>query len=204
MAIESITCPNCGNTGIQIDTSREHSVCSYCSSTLKTKDVIHVDMESMTLAKLKSNAQRSFEVGQYKNARADWLDAIEIDRTDHESYWGIVRCDMATKPTKKFKQTSEYALALSYAPPELAADYMQQVEAHNAKAHELYEAREAKARARAAEARAAQALNADREAKAREASAKKQTAMRVLFVIGAVIFAVAMIFGVISLLTPVA
>ena len=41
MAIESITCPNCGNTGVQIDTTREHSFCIYCGSTLRAKDVLN-------------------------------------------------------------------------------------------------------------------------------------------------------------------
>ena len=133
MAIESITCPNCGNTGIQIDTSREHSFCSYCGSTLKTKDVIHVDMESMTLAKLKSNAERSFEVGQYQNARADWVKATQLDRTDYESYFGTVRCDMATESDRIIEQTGYYEQALAYAPPDAKAEYIGKVETHNAK-----------------------------------------------------------------------
>ena len=115
MAIESITCPNCGNTGIQIDTAREHSFCSYCGSTLKTKDVIHVDMESMTLSKLKANAEKSFDVGQYQNARADWIKATQLDRTDYQSYWGIVRCDMAMYPDRLIENVGNYEQALAYA-----------------------------------------------------------------------------------------
>jgi hypothetical protein len=133
MAIESITCPNCGNTGIQIDTAREHSVCSYCGSTLKTKDVLHLDVESMTLSRLKSNAQRSFDVGQYGNARADWEKALQIDRTDHESYFGIVRCKMASKPNEIIgKSNTQYKQALTYAPAEVSAEYRRLVDAHNA------------------------------------------------------------------------
>ncbi|MCL1951681.1 MAG: hypothetical protein FWF60_02515 [Oscillospiraceae bacterium] len=133
MAIEAVTCPNCGATGIQIDTTREHSFCSYCGSTVKTKDVLHLDMESMTLAKLKANAQKSFEVGQYGNARADWEKATRLDRTDHESYWGIVRCDMATQPDIFIFELGYYKQALDYAPPGIRVQYMRYVEEHNAR-----------------------------------------------------------------------
>ena len=137
MAIESITCPNCGNTGIQIDTAREHSFCSYCGSTLKTKDVLHLETEGMTLEKLRRNAQLSFEVEQYGNAKADWQQATQLDRTDYESYWNIVRCDMATQPDKIIGQTGYYAQALAYAPQDAKAEYEACVKEHNVKAVEL-------------------------------------------------------------------
>ena len=98
MAIESITCPNCGASKIQIDTARDHSLCSFCSSTIKTKDVVYMDAESTKLDKLKSNAQQSFTLGQYRNAKKDWTQALEINRNDHTCYWGLVRCYMATTP----------------------------------------------------------------------------------------------------------
>jgi len=157
MAIESVTCPNCGATGIQIDTTREHSFCSYCGSTVKTKDVLHLDMESMTLEKLKRNAHRSFEVGQYGNARADWVKATQLDRTDYESYWGIVRCDMATQPDDLIREAGHYGQALAYAPQDMKAEYMRQVEAHNTRIHQAQARARVAQEARDAEARAAQA-----------------------------------------------
>jgi len=147
MAIESVTCPSCGATGIQIDTTREHSFCSYCGTTVKTKDVLHLDVESVTLEKLKRNAQKSFDVGQYGNARADWRKVIQLDRTDHESYFGIVRCDMATRPDMIFGQDA-YAEALAYAPAEIRVQYIRYAEAHNIRARAVQaEIRNSKARA---------------------------------------------------------
>jgi len=145
VAIESVTGPNCGASGIQIDTAREHSFCSYCGSTVRTKDVFHLDMESMALEKLKRNAQRSFEVRQYGNARADWAKAIQLDRTDHESYWGVVCCDMATQPYNFIQEAGPYGQALAYAPSEVRAEYVRQMEAHNNKALKAKEARDARA-----------------------------------------------------------
>ena len=95
-------------------------------------------LESISLEKLKRNAERSFEVGQYQNAVADWVKATEIDRTDHESYWGIVRCTFILRPDLVIDQSVDvYNKALSYAPPEVRVQYMRQVEAHNAQASEL-------------------------------------------------------------------
>jgi len=151
MPIEAVTCPNCGASGIQIDTSREHSFCSYCGSTVKTKDVLHLDAESMTLEKLKRNAQKSFALGQYKNAVADWKKAIVIDRTDHESYFGVVRCDMARIPDiiiSDRNKTGCYAQALAYAPPDVKTAYIREIESHNAKAQDIRQERQAKARKR--------------------------------------------------------
>jgi len=146
MPIEAITCPNCGAAGINIDTAREHSFCSYCGTTLRTKDVLHLDTESIALEKLKRNARRSFEVGQYGNARADWERAAKIDRTDHESYWGVVRCAMALRPDCMIgREDADFAKALSYAPPERGAEYMRQAQAHNAGAREIQTARIARA-----------------------------------------------------------
>ena len=144
MAIESVRCPSCGSTGIQIDTSREHSFCSYCGSTVKTKDVLHLDVESMTLEKLKRNAQKSFALGQYGNARADWVKATQLDRTDYESYWGIVCCDMATQPDSFISEAGHYGQALAYAPPDVKVEYERQVGVHNNRILEAQEAHEAK------------------------------------------------------------
>jgi len=162
MSVKAINCPNCGASGINVDTALEHSFCSYCGTTIRTKDVLHLqlDAESTMLEKLKRNAQRSFEAGQYDNARTDWQQAIEIDRTDHESYWGLVRCCMAQFPSVgldisdrkyyaagpkflwgvavwkyEYKVPAEksYYNALTYAPPEAKEKYKAVVEKHNAK-----------------------------------------------------------------------
>ena len=134
MAVKSIICPNCGASGIQIDTAREHSYCSYCGSTLKTKDVLHLDIESMTLAKLRRNAEKSFEVRQYENARSDWEKVTQLDRTDHESYFGVVRCNMAMQPYQVIDKTGFFGQALAYAPPDVQAEYIRQVERFNTRA----------------------------------------------------------------------
>ena len=134
MAIESINCPNCGAAGINIDTAREHSFCSYCGTTILTRDVMHLDVESMTLEKLKRNALRSFEVGQYDNARADWQQAIQLDRTDYESYWGLIRCHMIQQPD----DIIDYGLqekTLAYAPPKVKKEYGRQMDIHNDRIH---------------------------------------------------------------------
>jgi len=169
MAIESVTCPSCGATGIQTDTAREHSFCSYCGSTVRTKDVLHLDVESMTLEKLKRNAQCSFELGQYSNAEEDWRQAIQLDRTDHESYWGLVCCAMATQPDKMI-ESGHYEQALIYAPPDVRAQYVQQIEAHNARARAIIATHDADVRI-AQEARSVETQTA-RDAKIHEAEAE--------------------------------
>ena len=141
MAIEAITCPNCGASGIQVDSAREHSFCSYCGTALKTKDVLHLDTESMTLEKLKRNAGRSFEVGQYGNARADWVQATQLDRTDYESYWGLVRCGIAERPDQPIGKSGCFEKAIAYAPPEQRTEYIRLVKAHNARAMEYLAAK---------------------------------------------------------------
>ena len=150
MSILAITCPNCGASEINVDTAREHSFCSYCGTTIRTKDVLHLDTESTTFDKLKRNALSSFELGQYGNALADWRQAIKINRTDHESYFGIVRCCLARNPNigvttahKKYnyfdtpvlaKEAKRcYENALAYAPPEEKEKYRSQIEVHNGK-----------------------------------------------------------------------
>jgi len=146
MAIESVTCPNCGATGIQIDTSREHSFCSYCGSTLKTKDVLHldVDIDSARIRRFKRNAERSFQVEEYCNAKEDWKQVLEIDCTDYESYWGIVRCDMEMWGALIELSNEMYTMALTYAPSEMKVEYERQVEAHNARMRKIREAQKAK------------------------------------------------------------
>lgn len=140
MPIQAITCPSCGAAGINADTAREYSFCSYCGTALRTKDVLHLDTESMTLGKLKRNALRSFEVRQFGNAKADWERAVLMDRTDHESYWGLVRCAMAARPDKVIDQSNErFHQALSYAPPEVRIQYMKQAAAHNQRAAKIQE-----------------------------------------------------------------
>ena len=44
MSIESVTCPNCGATGI--DLTAEYNKCEHCGSTLRTKDVLRLYYES--------------------------------------------------------------------------------------------------------------------------------------------------------------
>jgi len=167
MAIVSVTCPNCGATDIQIDTTREHSFCSYCGSTVKTKDVLHLDVESMTLAKLKANAEKSFKVGQYGNARADWEKATQLDRTDHESYFGTVRCDMAMQPDRTINEAGFYSQALAYASSEIRMQYKRQVEAHNTRIREAQDKARIAQEAYEAEARAIQGVR-DAEAHAKQ------------------------------------
>jgi len=152
MAIAAVTCPNCGATGVNIETAQEYSKCSYCGSMLRTKEVLHLELEGMALEKLRRNARRSFAVKQYGNARADWARAAQIDRTDYESYWGLVCCAMAMHPGRLIRRTGaaapegyacdalkEYDCALAYAPPACKAEYKARVEAHNARAREIQE-----------------------------------------------------------------
>lgn len=129
MAIESVTCPDCGATGIQIDTAREHSFCSYCGATIHMEEARRI----AALEKLKSDARQSFDARRYDDARAGWQKAIQLGPMDHESYWGIVRCQMAQFPDTPIDQTqSEYSRAWAYSPPEARAAYVQQVEDYNA------------------------------------------------------------------------
>jgi len=141
MAIEAITCPNCGAAGINIDTAREYSFCSYCGTTIRTKDVLHLDVESTTIEKLKRNALRSFEVGQYDNAWADWSQAAQLDRTDYESYWGLVRCHMNQRP-KDIIDKALYEKTLAYAPPGVKEEYSRQMDAHNDRIRAVWKKKE--------------------------------------------------------------
>ena len=98
-----------------------------------TKDVVQVVTDTLTLAQLQYNARLSFDVGQYENARADWEKVIQIDRTDHESYWGLVRCDMETRAVSIILRTGcYYEQAWAYAPPATRAVYEQEARAYNA------------------------------------------------------------------------
>jgi|GEM_PF-6665454 len=153
MAIEFIACENCTNKKFQIDTTREFNDCPYCGTTIRTKKVLHLDAESTKAEKLKSNAQRSFDVREYDDARAAWETVVtQLNQTDYESYWGLVRCIMAAQPDDLIseKDTPYYKKALAYAtdmPLGVKEDYKRQVDTHNAKIRTMRATREAKARA---------------------------------------------------------
>ena len=118
-------------------------VCEYCESRILVREAVaklKVELEGKvavdgiaTIERLKANARRSFDVGQYDNAIRDWNRVTEIDATDHESYWGQVRCWMAQNPTVKISEAF-FILesALAYAPPEKRREYEETIAAHNA------------------------------------------------------------------------
>ena len=80
--------------------------------------------------RLKANAQKSFDAGMYGNAREDWYKAANIDKTDHESWWGIVRCEMKeNKFINEFRNETKSAYA--YAPADVRKRYEAEVKNHN-------------------------------------------------------------------------
>jgi len=141
MAIEPITCPNCGAAGIQVDTALEYGKCGYCDSALRIREILHLDTKSLLLEKLRRNAQRSFELRQYGNAKTDWERALQIDCTDHACHWGIARCFMALQPCSYTSQDTACAKALAYAPPETRAGYERRMKAHDAGARAIEQER---------------------------------------------------------------
>ena len=107
MKFVSGRCPNCGYD-VQLSESKESGFCSSCGSAIRVQDAVQklklelsgkVGVDGInTVQQLKVNAQRSFDVGQYQNAISDWRKAADINKTDHESWWGIVRCEMKLRP----------------------------------------------------------------------------------------------------------
>jgi len=151
MAAKSITCPSCGASDIGIDTAREHSVCGYCGTAIKTKAVLRLDTERQALERLKNNARYYFGQRQYDAALSCWRQAIQADRTDHESYWGVVLYTMSKHPDKKicrgdewlsppsgYIASAEYSQAQDYAPPNMSLEYFRMVEAHNTRTYRLH------------------------------------------------------------------
>jgi len=151
MEFVSGRCPNCGGE-VQLDESKEKGFCLHCGSSIQVKDAVtklkvelagKIAVDGLnTIQQLKTNAQRSFDVKEYNNAIRDWKKAIEIDSTDYESYWGQVRCWMATHKAITIKDNknpffddvdinSLIKSALAYAPPHIKIEYESQIKLHN-------------------------------------------------------------------------
>ena len=150
MAFVTGRCPNCSGE-VQLDESKDKGFCLHCGSQIQVQEAVKLKVELAgkvsvdglnTIMQLKANAERSFSVKQYQNASSDWIKAVELDKTDHESYWGQVRCWMALSPTIV---TSEgitpygyvrvedlVASALAYAPPEKRREYEAAIRKHDA------------------------------------------------------------------------
>jgi len=95
-------------------------------------------LESKPKRKQQYNPERAFELRLFDEARLVWKEAIQIDRSDYQSQFGLVRCRMAKNPEAIITKTDKnYACALLYAPIDVAEKYMAQVEEHNAKARPL-------------------------------------------------------------------
>ncbi len=104
-------CTACG-ANMQIDKSLEAANCEYCGAAFIVKKAINnynianTQINGQTVnvnvgtnsSKLKENAEKSFAAGQFKNAYLDFRKAVEMDRTDSEAYWGIVRVHMVVYP----------------------------------------------------------------------------------------------------------
>ena len=114
MKLASGQCPNCG-ANLQLDESMEKGFCMYCGSQFQVRDAVQklklelsgkVGVDGInSVQQLKSNAQKSFDVGLYRNALQDWSKAANIDKTDHESWWGQVQCALAMTDTKQLLKT---------------------------------------------------------------------------------------------------
>jgi len=142
----SVTCPSCGAVGIEISAALEYGLCGYCGTMLHKNGGPCVDAKSINLENLRSQARRSFEAGQYGDARAAWVRAAQLDGSDHESCWGIARCNMALYPDRLAAQDHACAMALTHAPPDMRAELAKQIEAHDANARAILKARAARKR----------------------------------------------------------
>ncbi|MDR0222986.1 MAG: hypothetical protein LBI38_05585 [Oscillospiraceae bacterium] len=101
-------CTACG-ANLEVDPSLEAANCQYCGAAYIVEKAINnynienaqINAQTVNVSvgenatKLKANAEKSFAAGQYKNAYLDFKKAIELNRTDYEAYWGIVRVHMA-------------------------------------------------------------------------------------------------------------
>ena len=114
MKFVSGSCPNCGGE-VQLDESKEKGFCMHCGSSIRVQDAVQklklelsgkVGVDGInSVQQLKSNAQKSFDVGLYRNASEDWSKAANIDKTDHESWWGQVQCALVMTDTKQLLKT---------------------------------------------------------------------------------------------------
>ena len=115
-----------------------------------------IDTNDIRIHRLKENAIKSYEVGQYQNACKDSQRVIDFDCTDFESYWMIVKCRMKEEPDVTITDNvsddnknsefymPEYKLAIAYAPPEKSSEYKESVETFN---KSILQRRKAKRRA---------------------------------------------------------
>jgi tetratricopeptide (TPR) repeat protein len=135
-------CPVCGGE-VQLDESKEKGFCIHCGNEIiKEVAVSKLKVEvagsvafNYDLEKIKRNAQISYDAGQYQNAYDDWARVVEMDKVDHESWFGMVKCLSANSkyPRRNFSKYTdysyyiseyrEYSYAVSYAPPDVAEKY---------------------------------------------------------------------------------
>ena len=161
MAYVTGRCPSCGGE-VQLDESKEKGFCLHCGSAIQVQEAVQrlkvelhgkVAVDGLsTVKQLKENAKRSFDVGQYQNAARDWSKVIDIDSTDYESYWGLMRCYMVENPHARIDNDNTYAnsrlmSAYAYAPPSVRKEYESLIRAHNDNAYKLEKEREAEVRA---------------------------------------------------------
>ena len=139
-------CPNCGYS-LNFESGMEKGFCISCGSPVQVRDAVQklkIEMSGKvsvdgigTLAQLKANAQKSFDLQLYQQAKESWLKAIKIDSADHESYWGLTCCEMMINPDRPVDEKYGFGYhhytkpALACAPPEIRKKYVEALKKHN-------------------------------------------------------------------------